>query len=68
MENLNLNEQRKVAKMCAKKGMPLSSLKNIGIDINKFPPEDQAELHAMFASNRIDTSIKKALREKEMEL
>lgn len=65
MGNLNLNEQRKIAKMCAKKGMPLSDLKSIGIDISEFPLEVQAELQAIYASNRIDKSIADALHDEE---
>lgn len=61
MGNLNRNEQIKVAKMCARKGMPLSSLSQIGIDISTFSPEIQAELHGLFASNKIDQSIKRTL-------
>lgn len=67
MRNLNLNEQRKIAKMCAEKGMPLEDIKNMGININEFSVEDQAELHGMFASKKIDRSIENALIREEEE-
>lgn len=63
MEDLSLKEQKKIAKLCAQKGMPLSKLKSIGIDISTFPPEYQAELYGMSARNRIDQSIEAALEE-----
>lgn len=65
MEKLNLQEQARIAKVCAKKGMPLSDLAKIGIDIHEFSLEEQAELHGISAANRIDKSIRMALEEEQ---
>lgn len=61
MENLNQDEQIKVATMCAKKGMNFEDLRKMGIDISTFPPETQATVQGLFASRKIDKSIKDTL-------
>ena len=38
MKELSRAEKIKVAKACIRKGMPISELKGMGIDISKFPP------------------------------
>lgn len=64
MENLSQEEQIQVAKMCAKKEMPLESLIYMGINIASFPTEEQAEIYRIAAVKRIDTSINETLRDK----
>lgn len=46
--------------------MPITALKQIGIDINTFSPEEQAELRGLSAKNILDASMKNILY-KDME-
>ena len=64
-EKLQMEKQIEIAKMCIKKGMPISDLKKMNIDITTFPIEEQAKLHNLYSSNNIDKSIKKALNRDE---
>lgn len=65
-ETLPIEKQIKIAEMCIKKGMPISDLKKMGIDVTTFTIEEQAKLHNLYSSDKIDKSIKKALtNEKE---
>lgn len=61
MRELSNAEKIKVAKSCIRQGMPISELKGMGIDISKFPPNVQAELHRLVSCEKIDRSIKNTL-------
>ena len=61
MKEVSRAERIKVAKACIRKGMPISELKGMGIDISKFPPNVQAELHRLVSCEKIDRSIKNTL-------
>lgn len=61
MKELSIVEKIKVAKACIGNGMPISKLKGMGIDISKFPPNVQAELHRLVSCEKIDRSIKNTL-------
>lgn len=67
MKDLNIEEQIQIAKMCAKKEMPLESLISMGIDIGSFPTEEQAEIYRIAAVKKIDQSIRKTLNIEEKE-
>ena len=64
-EKLQMEKQIEIAKMCIKKGMPISDLRKMNIDITAFPIEEQAKLHNLYSSKNIDKSIKKALNRDE---
>ena len=61
MKELSRAEKIKVAKACIRKGIPISDLKHMEIDISKFPPAVQAELHGLESCKKIDRSIKNTL-------
>lgn len=61
MKDLSRAEKIKVAKACIRKGLPISELSSMGIDISKFPLNVQAELHRLVSCKKIDRSIKNTL-------
>lgn len=65
---LNKNDQYKLAKSVLQKGMNITQLKNLGIDISQFSVQEQARLYSIQSAKKIDDSINKSIRDVDDEL
>lgn len=61
MRELSQSEKFKLAKSVLQKGMNITDLSKIGIDINQFSIQEQMRLHSISSANSIDSSLKKTL-------
>lgn len=65
---LNKNEQYKLAKSVLEKGMNITQLKNLGIDISQFSVQEQIRLYSIQSAKKIDDSINKSIQDVDDEL
>lgn len=61
MSELTENEKIKLAKSLVKKGMPVSQLQNMNIDVQTFPIDAQRKIYALASRNKLSTSIAQEL-------
>lgn len=61
MSELTENEKIKLATSLVKKGMPVSQLQNMNIEVQTFPIDAQRRIYALASRNKLSTSIAQEL-------
>ena len=65
---LNKNDQYKLAKSVLEKGMNITQLNNLGIDIGQFSVQEQTRLYSIQSAKKIDDSLNKSILDVDDEL